>query len=123
MNIRRAILVLFFSLAALSLAADSPIEFSGVMTAGGKTMIALTDTSTKTTTWVEPGQDFRGFTVARYDAKEDVVFLKKGGHETRLALVASKTPEITRSTATPASNSMSSLAAESTATAIRANLR
>src|ERR1043166_2988333 len=97
MKIHRAVLALFFSLAVLVHAAESPVEFSGVMTAGGKTKIALTDTSTKTTTWVEPGQDFRGFSVTRYDPKEDAVFLKKGGHETRLALVASKTPEINRS--------------------------
>lgn len=94
MNLSRCAAVIFFVVVSLSSslrAAEPTLEFSGVMTAAGKTKIALTDTATKTTTWVEPGQQINGYTVERYDAKEGAVFLKKTGRETRLALVASKT--------------------------------
>ena len=112
---RAALLIALFS-TSLS-AAETGIEFSGVLTAEGKTRIALTDTARKTTTWVEPGGEFNGFTVLRYDAKEDAVFLKKGGQETRIGLVTSKTREA------PSPSAASSPTAQATTAAIRANLR
>ncbi|MGH7944471.1 MAG: hypothetical protein ACREF9_05630, partial [Opitutaceae bacterium] len=64
-----------------------------MLTAGGKTRLALTDTEKKITSWIQPGDEFKGYTVARYDPKEEAVFLKKGGQETRIGLVAAKTTE------------------------------
>jgi LysM repeat protein len=120
MNIRCAALIGAVSVASLLHAAETPVEFSGVMTTGGKTRLALTNTATKSTTWVEPGEQFNGYTVARYDAKEDAVFLKKDGRETRLGLVAAKTQESPRPTLTAATTNADATA---TANAIRANLR
>jgi LysM repeat protein len=119
MNLRHAFLVAGLVFATSLRADEPPFEFSGVMTTGGKTRVALTDPSTKTTTWLEPGQQFRGYTIARYDANQDVVFLKKAGQETRLALSSAKTSDAGGN----AGSSAASLAAEATANAIRANLR
>ena len=119
MKIRRA--ALLGMMLALGLrAAESNIEFAGVLTAEGRTRIALTDKSKKSTTWVEPGQQFNGYTVARYEEKEEAVYLKKGGQETRLGLIASKTVE-----ARPAAVESATASAQATAiaTAIRSNLR
>jgi hypothetical protein len=57
----------FLALAAMLGAAEPEIEFAGIITAEGKTRIALTDKSKKTTTWVQPGEQFHGYTVTRYD--------------------------------------------------------
>jgi type IV pilus assembly protein PilA len=116
MNPRRTLFFLALALSPLAHSQESTIQFAGVMTAGGKTRIALTDAATKSTTWVEPGAEFNGYTVARYDPKEEAVFLKKGGRETRLGLVAAKTPD------TPAS-AKDNASQQAQATAIRANLR
>jgi LysM repeat protein len=118
MNLRCAGLLGVVSFMSLVRAADVPVEFSGVMTAGKQTRIALTDTASKTTTWVEPGQVFKGYTVARYDSKEEAVFLKKSGQETRLSLASSKAteaagPAVAANATTP----------DLTVAAIRANLR
>lgn len=96
MNIRRAGLLASSSvilLVSAVSAADAGIEFAGVLTAGGKTRVALTDKSSNATTWVAPGDEFNGYKVERYDPAEDAVFLAKGGKETRIGLVAAKTPE------------------------------
>ena len=100
--------------------ADPDIEFEGIITAEGKTRIALTDKTRKSTTWVEPGQQFNGYTVARYDEKEEAVYLKKSGRETRLGLIASKTVDARPA---PAENTTQSAQATAVATAIRSNLR
>jgi hypothetical protein len=121
MKFRRCGLTGFLALAALLRAAEPEIEFAGIITAEGKTRIALTDKSKKTTTWVQPGETFNGYTVARYEAKEEAVYLKKGGQETRLGLVASRTTESKPAAAeevfVPAAQ------ASAIATSIRSNLR
>jgi LysM repeat protein len=122
MKLYHALFLTMLGAAVLLRAADPAIEFSGVLTTGDKTRLALTDSSTKTTTWVEPGQNFKGYTVARYDAKEDAVYLRRGTQETRLALVSAKAPDASRSPATVATQAGAN-AADSTAVAIRANLR
>ncbi len=73
-----------------AIAAPPAVAFSGVLVADGKTKIALTDTATGTTTWVEPGKDFDGYTLASYDAKNDSVVLKKNGQEFPLTLATTK---------------------------------
>jgi LysM repeat protein len=122
MNIRAAFIAMI-SVASLVAAAEPGIEFSGVMTTGGKTQLALTNTATKTTTWVEPGEQFNGYTIARYDPKEDAVFIKKGGEETRLGLVVPKTTESRPTALSGATNLAATVDATATANAIRANLR
>lgn len=97
------------------------IEFSGVLTADGKTRVALHDKTTDSTEWVETGSEFGGYEVARYEAKEEAVFLRKGTEEFRLGLVAPKTPLAPQPTggalvARPATT-------QAAANAIRSNLR
>jgi LysM repeat protein len=107
--------------------ADATIEFSGVLTANGKTKVALTDPATKDTQWVETGEDFKGYSVGRYDAKEEAVFVKKGGREIRLPLVASKITTGASSAlpvaGTAAATTPTNPAATAAANAVRANLR
>jgi LysM repeat protein len=81
-----------------AVAANSPIEFSGVLTADGKTHVALTDAQSGTTTWVETGGFYNGFTVARYDSENEAVFLTRNGEEMRLRLAAPKVAEAGRRT-------------------------
>jgi LysM repeat protein len=116
MNIRCAVLLCTLSVASVVTANETEIQFAGVLTAAGKTRIALTDTATKTTTWVEPGGEYKGYRVTRYDPKEEAVFLDKGGRETRLGLVAAKTPNSPDAAKDAA-------ASVQTATAVRSNLR
>jgi LysM repeat protein len=116
MKICCAVSFFSLSLAAVVAAAESEIQFAGVLTASGRTRIALTDTATKTTKWVEPGGEFKGYQVTRYDAKEEAVFLKKGAQETRLALVAARTPDASVAAKDAA-------ASVQTAAAVRSNLR
>lgn len=120
MKFRRRLLAGFLALTALLRAAEPEIEFAGIITAEGKTRIALMDKSKKTTTWVQPGDTFQGYTVARYEATEEAVYLKKGGQEKRLGLIASRTTEskpVVAEAAAPAAQ------ASAIATSIRSNLR
>lgn len=119
MKLRCAAFITATLLVAPAFAATPGIEFSGVLTADGTTRIALTDTASKSTTWVQPGDNFNGYTVSRYDAKEDAIFLKKNGEEIRVGLVASKTPE----TSNAGRSNGPALSANPSANAIRANLR
>jgi hypothetical protein len=117
MNIRRAAFLAAVSLISLLDAAETGIEFAGVMTAGGKTRLALTDATNKSTTWVEPGQEFNGYTISRYDAKEEAIFVTKAGQETRIGMVAAKIPDA------PAASTGDAASPQPIATAIRSNLQ
>jgi LysM repeat protein len=119
MTICRSAALAALCLSSSLFAAEPGIVLSGVMTAGGKTRLALTDTEKNVTTWVEPGAEFKGYTIERYDAKDEAVFLKKGGQETRVGLVTAKTSDTPAATAA-ADNTGSNQAA---VTAIRSNLR
>jgi LysM repeat protein len=100
--------------------AEVPIEFSGVLTANGKPKVALTDKSTQTTQWLDPGDAFLGYAIARYDPGEEAVFLRKNGEEIRLPLVTPKsTPAQPAAAAAPAPAANT----EFVANAIRSNLR
>ena len=117
-------------LASATCAAEPAVEFTGVATAGNETRIALTDKATKQTQWVQTGGEFDGYEVARYDAKEAAVFLRKGTDEFRLALVPPKTSLDSRQNApgSPALAGVSGLSGRSPATdavanAVRSNLR
>jgi LysM repeat protein len=83
-----------FMLAVCRLAAaDAPIAFSGFLTLNGQTRIALTDTSTNTTRWVEVGQHFNGYTLIRYLASDEAVIVRKDAQDVRLPLAAPQTTE------------------------------
>lgn len=114
----RAFLLGLLVAAAPLRAAEPTIQFTGVLTADGKTRLALTDKATATTQWVEPGEEFKGYAIARYDAEEEAVFVQKGGQEHRLPL-ASPQPRPAASAAAVAS----AAASEATQRAIRSNLR
>ena len=97
------------------------IVFSGVLTAEGKTHVALTDPVSNSTRWVQLGNEFGDYSVLRYDPKEDAVFLKKGSQEIRVPLALSKTAEPSSATASTAQTDLSNAA--EIATRVRTNLR
>jgi LysM repeat protein len=111
-----------FCCAVLLRAAGPAIEFTGVLVADGKTRIALTDKASSTTQWLEPGSEFNGYVIDRFDPKDDAVFLKKGTEEFRLGLVAAKTPDVGRSVAAAPAGPAGTATAAATS-AVRANLR
>ncbi len=123
MKLRRAVFIATLAAIPSLFAAEAGIEFSGILTADGKTRLALTDTASKTTTWVEAGGVFNGYTVARFDAKEEAVFLKKNGQEIRLGLVPEKTSEAATSPAPSPGPASVAAATTPTANAVRTNLQ
>jgi len=75
--------------AAIVAAPPTPIEFSGRVTADGKTKLALTDKATAITQWLEAGEEFRGYgSPLLCDGGSRV--RQEGGHEIRLALASPK---------------------------------
>lgn len=109
--------------ALVARAADSGMEFSGVLTNDGHTKIALTNKATGTTTWVEPGQDFQGYSLKRYDAEQEAIYLRKNGEDIRLSLAAPKAPNGVVASAPVATPVAPALTTEAAANAIRGNLR
>lgn len=97
------------------------IVFSGVLTAEGKTHVALTDPASNSTRWVQLGNEFGDYSVVRYDPKEDAVFLKKGSQEIRVPLALPKTAEPSSATASTAQTDLPNAA--EIATRVRTNLR
>ena len=76
--------LLLLSLAAL---ARAEIEFTGVLSLGEKTLLALTDTTSEKTEWRAAGQTFAGHTIKHYDRAADVITLAApDGTERRLKL-------------------------------------
>jgi LysM repeat protein len=122
MKPHRPILVFTLVFSSVAFAAQEQIELSGVMTANGKTRVALTDTSRKTTTWVETGQEFGGYMVSRYDAKEEAVFLSRNGREIRVPLTTAKSTD-SKAGSTVSTAAASQALNDATGTAIRSNLR
>jgi hypothetical protein len=88
MTLRTIILLILLPLN--SLWADSGLEFSGVCASPGNTIVLLKDKSTGASTWVAIGQDFGEYTVASYDAKDDVVVMSRQDVFTRLKLNCAK---------------------------------
>ncbi len=115
----RALLFGLLLAAAPVRAAEPTIQFTGILTADGKTRLALTDTATDTTHWVEPGDEFKGYAIARYDAAAEAVFVRKSGQEHRLPLASPQhRPAVAAAAVVPAA-----AASEATQRAIRSNLR
>lgn len=97
------------------------IIFSGVITAEGKTHVALTDPTSKSTSWVQLGSEFGDYSVERYDPKDDAVFLKKGSQVIRVPLALAKTTEPDRAVVSTAPSA--GLDAAGIAIRVRTNLR
>ena len=91
MKVRGALIIAVLGTLSVLRSAEPTIEFSGVMTADGTTKLALTNKATGATTWVAPGENYLGYTVARYEAKDDAVFLRKNGKDIRLSLTFYRT--------------------------------
>jgi hypothetical protein len=58
-----------------SAALRAEIVFTGVLSLGEKTLVALTDTATEKTEWRAAGQSFAGHTIRHYDRATDSVTL------------------------------------------------
>jgi hypothetical protein len=67
---------------------DESLEFAGVSTVGGKTMINLYDREAKHGFWVQEGTTSDGVTVVKYDSSHDQVTIRRNGAEKLLPLRA-----------------------------------
>ena len=67
-------------------AADSAIVFSGVMSAHGRTLVALSDRTSAVSRWVAPGDEFAGYHLSAYDGTNEVVTLVRQQQVLRLSL-------------------------------------
>ncbi len=120
MTLGRELFLGLMSAAAVA-AADPTIQFTGVLTADGKTQLALTDKASDTTAWVEDRGEFKGYAITRYDAMEETIVVTKDGKEYRLSLAAPQQRSAPRTgalgvAAPPTTN-------ESAIRSIRSNLR
>jgi hypothetical protein len=77
-----AAVVLTFS----AVAARADIEFVGILATSQSTQFALADTATGRTDWVQAGGKFAGYTVEKFEPKEDTVLLRREGQELRVRL-------------------------------------
>jgi LysM repeat protein len=92
-------------LASRALAAGADIEFTGVLSGGGQTKIALRNPATGISRWLGVGEGFAGFVVTSYDAKEETVVLTKDNVPRRVRLLSDakiQSVEVTGATAPPA---------------------
>ncbi len=83
-------------LAAPVFGADTGLEFSGVLTDGEKTRVALTDKAKGQTVWLETGGILNGYTFASYRPKDETVVLRRDGQDFPLRLTIAKSPEPAR---------------------------
>jgi hypothetical protein len=66
---------------------DEPaIVFAGVLSAHGRTLVALTDRASAVSRWVAPGEEFAGYTLSTYDSANDAVVLTRNQAVLRLLL-------------------------------------
>ena len=84
MKIRHLVFLAAWPLAVV--AAESELEFAGVIVSSGKTLVSVRDTATGTATWVEVGQRYKGFTISGYDTKESKLVLTRNGVTSTLPL-------------------------------------
>ena len=74
---------------AATASGESAIEFSGVMSAHGRTLVALTDRISAVSRWVAPGEEFAGYRLSGYDGASDAVTLTRNQQTLRLSLKTS----------------------------------
>jgi len=96
MNLRHFLLLAVLPVCAV--VADLGIEFTGVLVMSDQTQVALTISTTGSTSWVTVGQKFSGYLVSEFDPKDGVVVLTKDGVPTRLRL---KTAKVQAKTVSP----------------------
>lgn len=65
---------------------ETAIVFSGVMSAHGRTLVALTDRTSAVSRWVAPGEEFAGYRLSAYDGASDAVTLIRNQQTLRLIL-------------------------------------
>lgn len=65
---------------------DAAIVFSGVMSAHGRTLVALTDRASGLSRWVAPDEEFAGYRLSAYDGETDAVILIRNQQRLRLSL-------------------------------------
>jgi hypothetical protein len=70
--------------------ARAAVEFSGILVTSQRTMFNLNDTSTGESQWRRTGEDFAGFTIGDYNARDDSLGLTKSGVTTRVHLKDAK---------------------------------
>lgn len=63
----------------LSTTIRAEIEFSGVLSAPGRSLFALSDDPAKPAAWRALGQEFAGYSLASFDSKTDTLILTKDG--------------------------------------------
>ena len=79
-------LLLLLALAALVSAGRAEIEFAGILAMPGKTLFALTDTTTARSDWVALKGAFAGFIITSYDQPTDTLTLTRDGASLRVRL-------------------------------------
>lgn len=79
-------------LSVATAAAESEVEFVALLSGGtaADTRIMLAVPGAGSSGWLKLGQEFRGYTVASYEAKEETVVLSKDGQTLRVKLKDSK---------------------------------
>lgn len=68
------------------LCARAEIEFVGVLATSRATHLALSDTATGRTAWIECGAVFSGWKVISYEAKDDTILLRRDNEERRVRI-------------------------------------
>ena len=71
-------------------AAATGLEFTGVMSDGKLTKVALRDPASGVSRWLNLGERFAGYTVTAYDAKDESVTLTKDNVTRRVKLSSAK---------------------------------
>jgi hypothetical protein len=87
-SLRLAAVILAAALRAA--AAEPALEFSGVLLFPTKTLIALKDTATGASKWIEPGRTFASYTLVSYEAKDEIIVVSHGAETFRLKLKDAK---------------------------------
>lgn len=75
-----------FLLVTIITSARADLEFVGILVTSQSTHFALSDTASGKTDWVKPGGKFAGYTIGKFEPKEDVLTLTRDGTEFRLRL-------------------------------------
>ncbi len=93
MNCPTLFLILLLGGLATASTARAEIEFTGLLTSGGKSTFALADTATADTRWLLLGKSFSGWKITAYDAKLETLTLTKDSATKTLKLKGSVVQE------------------------------
>jgi hypothetical protein len=89
-------LAVWAALAAGAWAAEAEIEFSGVLGDGtpGGTKFALAAKGAGASRWLKVGEEFAGYTITAYEAKDETIVLARAGQAVRVKLKAGKVQSV-----------------------------